>query len=326
MSERHKMRELAELLKKERHDRCMSLETVSERSGISLSMLNAFEEFEFERFDSSVLIRNTIRAYCKAIGIEAEPIISRFSSEMDRCNIQDAGIKRFGHQMKILRKRRRMISLPLLALFVSSAAVFYGGMWVSEKRARLFAPPTVDRIYTQEELPTELREKLAPGPTAHGDRTGADLRYADEAIRTAEIHIRESQMAAQTAAETPGAESSEKDLPDTDSPGRSLALSNSTEAVADDGPVRDVAPAVSNKFSVEADDMVWIQVRIDDRDTRSTMLHPGDRAEWSADKDLQVVVGNAGGIRMKWNGRPLEAPRDPGRVLRFRLPDYAQAQ
>jgi hypothetical protein len=56
------------------------------------------------------------------------------------------------------------------------------------------------------------------------------------------------------------------------------------------------------------------------------MLRPGDRREWSADRDLQVVVGNAGGIHMKWNGRQIEAPRDPGRVLRFRLPDYAQAQ
>jgi len=56
------------------------------------------------------------------------------------------------------------------------------------------------------------------------------------------------------------------------------------------------------------------------------MLRPGERREWSADRDLQVVVGNAGGIRMKWNGQPLEAPRDSGRVLRFRLPDYAKAQ
>jgi hypothetical protein len=206
-------------------------------------------------------------------------------------------------------------------------------MWISEKRAMLFAPPAADRIFTQEELPVELQERLAPGPTARSDRTGADVRYADEAIKTAEIHIRESEMAAQQARETDRAveqsagefEISEKDSPDTDAPAR-LALSNSTEAVADDGPVRDMETVARNKFAVEAADKVWIQVRIDDRVTRSAMLYPGDRREWVADRDLQVVIGNAGGIRMKWNGQPIEAPRDPGRVLRFRLPDYAKAQ
>ena len=84
--------------------------------------------------------------------------------------------------------------------------------------------------------------------------------------------------------------------------------------------------ASSNKFAVEADDEVWIQVIIDDKETRSAMLHPGDRKEWAADKILQVVIGNAGGIHMKWNEQPVKAPRDPGRVLRFRLPDYAKAE
>lgn len=333
LDERHEMKELTEYLKAQRLNRGMSLEAVCERSGISVSMLSSVEACDFERLGASMLIRHAIRAYCKALGIEAEPLILKFSSEIERYNIQDIGIKKYGHHMKVLRRRRRMISLPLLALLLSSAAVFYGGMWISEKRAKLFAPPAADRIFTQEELPVELEQRLAPGPSARSDKTGADLRYADEAIRTAEIHIRESQMASQKATQTEeaaaqpagGVEFTGKNPLDTNSPAR-LALSNSTEAVADDQPVQDMETAASNKFTVEADDRVWVQVRIDDKETRSAMLRPGERREWSADRDLQVVVGNAGGIRMKWNGQPLEAPRDSGRVLRFRLPDYAKAQ
>jgi cytoskeletal protein RodZ len=242
-----KMKELAEFLKTERLNRNMSLEALSERSGISICVLISIEGCDFERFGASLLIRNTIRAYCKALGREAEPLILKFSSEIDRYNIQDAGIKKYGHRMKILHKRRRMISLPVFALLLSFAAVFYGGMWISEKRARLFAPPAADRIFTQEELPVELQELMAPSPTARGDKTVADARYADEAIRTAEIHIRESEMAAQKARETGravgqsagGVEFSEKDSPDTDSPAHQ-ALSNLTEAVASDTPAKDV--------------------------------------------------------------------------------------
>ena len=68
----------------------------------------------------------------------------------------------------------------------------------------------------------------------------------------------------------------------------------------------------TNKFAVEADDDVWIQVKIDDKETLSAMLHAGERREWAADKALQVVIGNAGGVQMKWNEHPLAAPRDPG--------------
>src|SRR5208337_1062725 len=150
------MKELAEVLKTERLNRNLTLEAVSERSGISVSMLISLEACDFERFGASILIRNTIRAYCQAFQIEAEPLIGKFCSEIERYNIQDAGIRRYGQQMKLLSKRRRLISLPLLALFLISAAVFYGGMWVSEKRLQLFAPPDADRVFTQEEIPADL--------------------------------------------------------------------------------------------------------------------------------------------------------------------------
>ena len=210
--------------------------------------------------------------------------------------------------MKVLRRKRRMIGLPLFALFLSSAAVFYGGMWVSEKRASF----SLRRLPTgfslrRNCLPNYRTARTRPG---HARREpGPDLRNADEALRTAEIHIRESEMAAQKAAERQRegqpveTEVSEIDFPpDTEARPR-LDLSNSTEAVADDEPVQGLETIHPNKFAVEAHDKVWIQVKIDDKETRSAMLHPGDRKEWAADKVLQVVVGNAGGIHMKWNGQ-----------------------
>ena len=325
------MKELAEFLKTERVNRNLTLEEVSGLSGMSLSMLMSLETCDFERFGAPLLIRNTIRAYCKALHIEPEPLIEKFSSEIEKYDIQDIGIKKYGRQMKVLHRKRRMIGLPLFALLLCSAAVFYGGMWISEKRTKLFAPPDADRVFTQEELPVELQERLAPGPAARLEKQGAEWRKTDEALRTAELHIRESEMAAEEAAEAENTgeqanEASENDLVQDDEAQGRLALSNSTEAVADDRLVQGEETLRPNKFAVEADDKVWIQVRIDDKVTRSDMLRPGDRREWTADKTLQVVIGNAGGIRMKWNEQPIKAPRDPGRVLRFRLPDYAKAE
>ncbi len=326
------MKELTVFLKTERLNRNLTLEAVSELSGISVSMLISLEACDFERFGASILIRTTIRAYCQALHIEAEPLIGKLSSEIERYNIQDEGIRRYGQQMKLLARRRRMISLPLFALLLIAASVFYGGMWVSEKRSQLSALPDADRVFTQEEVPADLQERLVSGPGARIDKPGPDWRKADEAIKNAEIHIRESEQAANGASEAENigeqaGEASKKDLIlDSGAPAQ-LAFSNSTEAVADDEPVQGTEEnRLPNKFAVEADDKVWIQVRIDDKETQSAMLYAGDRREWSVDKALQVVIGNAGGIHMKWNEHPLEAPRDPGRVLRLRLPDYAKPE
>jgi len=328
------MKKLAAFLKTERLDRNLTLETVSERSGINVSMLVSLEACDFERFGAStVFIRNMVRAYCRVLEIEPEPVIRKFYYDIERYNTQDAGIRKYGQQMKLMHQKRRMISLPLFALFLISAALFYGGMWVAERRSKLFATPDADRVFTQEEIPADLQERLAPGPSVRIKKPGADWQKSDEAIRKAEIHIRESQMAANGAAvpENRGeqaGEALEKDvIPGAGAPAH-LAFSNSTEAVADDEPVQGTEEEnrLPNKFAVETDDDVWIEVTIDDKETQRAVLHAGDRMEWAADRDLQVVIGNAGCIHMTWNEHPLKAPRDPGRVLRFRLPDYAKAE
>ena len=93
MNERHQMKELAEFLKTERLNRNMTLEEVSRQSGISTAMLTFLESCDFERFGASLLIRNIIRAYCKALPIESEPLIAKFSSEIAKYSSQDLGIK-----------------------------------------------------------------------------------------------------------------------------------------------------------------------------------------------------------------------------------------
>jgi hypothetical protein len=72
---------------------------------------------------------------------------------------------------------------------------------------------------------------------------------------------------------------------------------------------------------VEAVQKTWIQVTADEKEPQNIMLDPGDRREWETGNTMRIVVGNAGGIRMKWDGRPVEVPAKPGSVLRFNLPD-----
>ncbi|MEN6439905.1 MAG: RodZ domain-containing protein [Syntrophobacter sp.] len=345
------MKELAEYLTSERKKRNLTLANVAERSGVSANMLRGLEACDFQCLGASLLIRNTIRGYCKVLEIDPEPLLEKYSSQIETFQFQEKGLLKYARQMKMLRHKRRSFSFPLLVLTLATIGIMYGGAWVSEKRARMYAPPPIaDHISTQQEdLPAELRQKLArnadkdstevrpgsginlPGKLpARSGRTEADSREADKALREAEKNINDPDRPRSSGnikapaepvkiASVPEA-GVEEDRPAPD-PGKRVALSNSTEVMAEERPAVSPDSRKGYCFSIEANNKTWVKVVIDDRETRSAMLHPGEKREWTAQKGVQVVIGNAGGVSMKWDDQQVKAPRDPGRVLRFRLPE-----
>ncbi|MDR3570489.1 MAG: DUF4115 domain-containing protein [Syntrophobacteraceae bacterium] len=345
------MKELAEFLKNERLNCSLTVEALSERSGISVSMLESFESWDFERFGASILLRNIVRAYCEALHIESEPLLVQYASQIEACNVQEEGIKRYGRLQKTLYKRRRMVALPVLVLFLASAAVFYGGEWISKRRSTLYAPPNANRIFSQQNLPVELQElpaskekpKVAkpttPAPANPAPQTAGGAGKTDENQKPATVLSNQPPTSQNLPVGLPGLPpSSEKPKvakPTTPAPANPAPQTAGEAGKTDENQKSDAQPGgatvlnnqpfTGGRFTVEAEGKVWIQVKIDGQKPRSELLHPGDHREWVAAKSLEVVVGNAGGVRMQWNDHPLEAPHKSGRVLRFRLPDYAKA-
>lgn len=313
------MKELAEFLKNERLERNLSVEALSRLSGISASMLESFESFDFERFGASILLRNTVRAYCNALHLDSKPLIQKYSSQIEACSLQDEGIKRYGRLQKTLYKRRRMIALPMFVFFLASASVYYGGVWISKRRSKLFAPPDAKRIFSQESLPADLerlpasaaKPKPAPVEPAQENAAGKATAKTTTPVQTVGEGNTQPEAAPETLA--PNGNQTLTQFP----PG------DSSEALAGEGPVQNAEANTLNRFTIQAVSKVWIQVTIDGQKTRSEMLRPGECKEFVAAKSMDVVIGNAGGVNMQWNGQPLDAPHVSGRVLRFQLPDYA---
>jgi hypothetical protein len=67
--------------------------------------------------------------------------------------------------------------------------------------------------------------------------------------------------------------------------------------------------------------MTWMLVTIDGRETRDVLLRPGETWEWRAQEGFVVTVGNAGGVELTLNGRPVSRLGEAGQVIRdLRLP------
>jgi cytoskeleton protein RodZ len=72
-------------------------------------------------------------------------------------------------------------------------------------------------------------------------------------------------------------------------------------------------------LEMSAADKTWIQVVIDGIKTEEALLKPGERITYKANNTFSIVVGNAGGCTVKFDGTALPGGRK-GQVVRLTLP------
>jgi cytoskeleton protein RodZ len=90
-----------------------------------------------------------------------------------------------------------------------------------------------------------------------------------------------------------------------------------------------VAPAITQarvpetqRLVVKAMEPTWIRVQIDDGREVEELLKAGTRREWTSDRRFVLTIGNAGGIEIVLNGRPLPSLGARGAVIhRLSLPE-----
>jgi cytoskeleton protein RodZ len=309
------MKELAEYLKSERLKQGIALPEMSEKIRVSIAMLEALEEGNYEQIGTSLLIRGFVRTYSGALGIDPQPLLEKYASEIHSLDRQDEGIKRFGRWSRALRKKNRIGIFTLLLLGIAALGVIYGGVlfWKSRENAGTSQSLRISG-YPQQDLPSDLSDKGGQG--ARSESSGGSATVAGKDAQSLSEAGGGKAAKAQAGAATPKAQEG--------SPPKSPATGAGSAEISPGSAEKAVAPTRStekHQFSVEASQKTWIQVGMDDKTTQNAMLEPGDQRRWEAEKMMKIIVGNAGGIRMKWDGRPVEVPAKAGSVLRFSLPD-----
>ncbi|MDI6800435.1 MAG: DUF4115 domain-containing protein [Thermodesulfovibrionales bacterium] len=75
-----------------------------------------------------------------------------------------------------------------------------------------------------------------------------------------------------------------------------------------------------HRLDVVATDKVWLQVIIDGTDKKEALLKKGESAIYSASESFNILIGNAGGIKLIYDGKEIENVGSSGQVLRLNLP------
>lgn len=78
--------------------------------------------------------------------------------------------------------------------------------------------------------------------------------------------------------------------------------------------------AKEHSLEILASDKTWILVTIDNTKTKELLLNKGESAKLSAKDGFSLKIGNAGGIKLIFDGKDMGVPGENGKVITLNLP------
>ncbi len=69
-------------------------------------------------------------------------------------------------------------------------------------------------------------------------------------------------------------------------------------------------------LTLSAVEDTWLAIRLDGRRSHEVYLRKGERVRWLAQERATLTLGNAGGVQIRYNGKPVESLGGSGQVVR----------
>lgn len=125
------MQEIGALLKKERQEKGISLEDISQKTKIQVRYLQALEEGDFSCFAGKVYLKGALRNYADSIGINAGELISYYERVSGEKSSEKNGEKKDEkHKSELFQgKERQPFPVVPLIWVILLGIIFGGSIW-----------------------------------------------------------------------------------------------------------------------------------------------------------------------------------------------------
>jgi cytoskeleton protein RodZ len=274
--------ELGDAFRRERERRGLSVEAVAGRLKLMPRVVRAIEQGEADALPQAAYARGFVKAYGSLLELDAEQVLAALE-DVRPDDGERAPFAVYGHEEEAKGASRRFFGIVFLMLVpvLLGAGVF----WYLRD-----ADPNFSRIVNTavpampEETPAAPPASREPPPPPEG-------------------------KSEETAAQAPPAASP----PSVAAAGPSTRPSAGRESAA----VRSGDP---HTIIIVALAECWVHSNADDTDTRQFSLHKGDTFVLAFSKKLVLKLGNAGGVRIRFNGRDMPPPGESGQVKTLVFP------
>ena len=335
--------ELGAALRVEREKRGLDLEDAAHKLKISARLLRALEEGDEKSLPPLAYTKGFIRSYASYVGLSAEEV-SEALGALEAATEPTAPQNVYEPEM-VLTPRRNLKPL-LAAVFMVGivAAVFFawqqGALDFLSRQTRRLAQPA----------PMQSAESVDPGNLA--GRSAPVAAAPATGTAPGPVSGQPGAPAAASAAATVGkpAASATVPAPATQAPANATApAGQASQPAAGLPPVRGTAapaagvstpatsapaasaqtaavspagetPAGQHKLIITATEECWIHSSADKTDTRQFSLRKGDTFALTFSKSLELKLGNAGGVRLRYDGEELPQAGQSGQVRNLTFP------
>jgi cytoskeleton protein RodZ len=279
------MATVGDTLRRERLQRKLDLDQISHELKISRRMLDAIEADQYERLPGGVFAKAFVRQYAGMLGLDGEELANQVQRAMSPPSS-------FGTEEKA-KPAVTPIEVPRVRV----------EEWQSlgdNKRSTGSLPAAVlvvvamlicSAVYAWMQRPHPApAAHVTPPPPAHTEPAPTPApapQVATPPPQTAQV------TPAQTPVQTPAA------------PVTTPVATPAAQPEAPPGPVH---------VELAAEDAVWVLVRVDGKFAYTGVIDAGSRKVFDGTKDVQVRLGNAGGINISLNGKPIGSAGPKGQV------------
>jgi cytoskeleton protein RodZ len=303
------MESVGEFFRQVRETKGLTVDEVASKTRIRTDFVRALEDGNFAKLPDQVFAKGFVRSYARSLGLDEEDAIHRFiQSAGSFYEKQDERERLKVRQLEEDRKRQSNRKAVTIAIGVAVLTLVF---LLSREQSSVF------RRGAPEQGPSTKRTtqttKEAPASTAREPERTADVPKPTEVAAVASKAAAEAsprQESVTPAGATARSESETVSTVSTTSPGNDGPLAgialNTTESFTDGQLVLDL----------EATELSWVVVQIDNGSPQESLLRPGDRAHWKGQDQFILTLGNAGGVKAELNGKPQKPFGPSGKVAR----------
>lgn len=282
------MESIAAVLKSQREQRKLSLSQVAADTRISTRHLESIEEGRFDDLPGGMYNRAFLRAYCERLGLDQSEMLERYESEVSPRTEKPMRSRTPIDPGTSWRIPPALVWSLMLAL--SAAGIFLARESIYEIFSPYFSRPAAPAVTYAP--PASAAASASAGSAPSGDAGTGTAPSSDSAPTT-------------VTAPSPDSAPAEGSAPSPDTADKSAEAAAAAEA---DGILR---------LEVEGTESSWISISSDDGPAIQKILEPGEIQSASATEQIRIVVGNAGGVRLRINGKRAKPLGRSGEVVRL---------
>lgn len=269
-----------------REARGLTLADVFERTRISVENLHAIESLDFAALPPPIYARTFIRQYGRFLEVDARETLAQYEKHL--AGLRNPMPPQESTKFRWLTRSRVRIIAAAGAIVAAVLIIAFISWYTRPDAASPPAPLPVQETATSAvPAPPPVTASL---PATTGTETGAPAKAVVPGSLVTPAN--------------PG-----KPLPEGRTPAHEMG--NVQNASAGESPYR---------ISIVARDEAWLRIRSERDPPFQAVLAPGERIDRQLAAPFVLDLGNAGGVDVVFQGKPMGAVGKPGEVVHLRLP------